>query len=255
MFDLTGRVALVTGAGRGVGAGIAQALASQGAAVAVNDVDASRAEATCASIGGAGGRAVPVAFDVTERDAVTAGVGEIERALGPVDVLVNNAGIPFEGMVVSTFRDMDPSVWDRFVRLNLYGVLECTKAVIDGMCERRFGRVIVIASDAAIHGLPIGISLYGAGKAGATGFLRHLAVEVAPTGVTANALALGLMASTFEHEQVDDEMIARLGKGIPAGRLGTPAEIGAACVYLASDEAGWVTGQTIAIDGGATTRP
>lgn len=255
MFDLTGRVALVTGAGRGVGAGIASALASQGAAVAVNDVDPDRAEQSRAAIAAAGGTAVPVAFDVTDREAVVAGVGEVESRLGPIDILVNNAGVPYEGMVPTTFREMDPAEWDRMIALNLYGVLNCTKAVIDGMCAREFGRIVVISSGAAILGLPIGVSLYGAAKAGAAGFVRHLAIEVAAQGVTANALALGLMDTVLDQAGADDGLIERLSRGIPAGRLGTPADIGAACVYLASNEASWITGQTIAIDGGATTRP
>jgi NAD(P)-dependent dehydrogenase (short-subunit alcohol dehydrogenase family) len=255
MFDLTGRVALVTGAGRGVGAGIAAALAGQGAAVAVNDIDADRAEHSRAAIAASGGTAIPVAFDVTDLEAVVAGVSDVENRLGPVDILVNNAGVPFDGMEPTTFREMDPAEWDRMIQLNLYGVLHCTKALIDGMCAREFGRVIVISSGAAILGLPIGVSLYGAAKAGAAGFIRHLAIEVAELGVTANALALGLMDTVLQHDGADDALIATLTRGIPAGRLGTPADIGAACVYLASDEASWITGQTIAIDGGATTRP
>ena len=136
MFDLSGRVALVTGAGRNQGAGIARALAAQGAAVAVNDLVAERAEAVAKEIGERGGRAVAAPFDVTDLDAVRAGVTTVERALGPVDVLVSNAGVP-EGMGVAQFREMDPAEWRRYVDLNLYGVTNCCKAVIDGRLARR----------------------------------------------------------------------------------------------------------------------
>ena len=247
MFDLTTRVALVTGAGQGVGAGVARMLARQGAAVGVNDLHPERAERTADGIRTAGGSARAIAFDVTDRTAVAAGVMAIETNLGPVDILVNNAGVP-EGMGVAAFRDLDPSQWRQYVDLNLYGVLNCTKAVIDGMCARRFGRVITISSGAGQIGIRLGISLYGAGKGGAIAFMRHLAIEVARDGVTANTLALGLMSN-----QGDTPETAPLAGSVPVGRLGTPDEVGAAVAYLASNEAGWMTGQTIGLNGGSVT--
>ena len=246
MFDLTGRVALVTGAGQSVGAGIARSLAAQGAAVAVNDIVADRAAASAAAINEAGGRAVAVPFDVTDRAAVDGGVAEAVAALGTVDVLVNNAGnAGAPGMVVSQFRDMDPEAWDRFIAVNLYGVLNCTKAVIDDMCERGWGRVITISSGAGVMGIKMGISIYGAAKSGSIGFLRHLAMEVARNGVTVNAIAPGLMGV----QELTDHSLA-IARSIPVGRLGAPEDIGAACVYLASEEAAWVTGQTLNVNGG-----
>jgi len=247
MFDLTKRVAMVTGAGQGVGAGVARMLARQGAAVAVNDLHRERAEQTAEAIRAAGGTAHAIAFDVTDRAAVAAGIASIETALGPIDVLVNNAGVP-EGMGVAAFRDLDPSQWQQYIDLNLYGVLNCTKAVIDGMCARRFGRVITISSGAGQIGIRLGISLYGAGKGGAIAFMRHLAIEVARDGVTANTLALGLMSN-----QTDTPETAPLAGSVPIGRLGTPDEVGAAVVYLASNEASWMTGQTIGLNGGSIT--
>jgi len=244
MFDLSGRVALVTGAGQNQGAGIVRALAAQGAAVAVNDVVAQRADAVAGEIAASGARAVPAAFDVTDFEAVCAGVARIEGQLGPIDVLVNNAGVP-EGMGVAQFRAMDPAEWRRYVDLNLYGVVHCCKAVIDGMCERGFGRIVTISSGAGQTGIPMGVSLYGAGKGGAIAFMRHLAVEVARSGVTANTLALGLMSNAG-----NAEVTAALAKTVPVGRLGTPEDVGAACVYLASDEAAWLTAQTIGLNGG-----
>jgi NAD(P)-dependent dehydrogenase (short-subunit alcohol dehydrogenase family) len=255
VFDLSGRVALVTGAGRGVGRGVARALASQGAAVAVNDVYDDRAAETVALIAEAGGRAFAATFDVTDLEAVRAGIGAAVGALGPVDVLVNNAGIPFEGMATTPFRQMTPEQWRSYVDLNLYGVIHCASTVLDGMCERGFGRIVIISSGAAIQGLPIGITMYGAGKAGALGWMRHAALEVARDGVTINALALGLMDTVLDGRERDESVIGALSKGIPIGRLGSPADVGAACVWLASDEASWITGQTIGLDGGSTSRP
>jgi NAD(P)-dependent dehydrogenase (short-subunit alcohol dehydrogenase family) len=247
VFDLSKRVALVTGAGQGVGAGIVRMLARQGARIAVNDVHADRAEAVAAAVRAGGARAVAAAFDVTDLAAVTSGVRAAEAALGPIDVLVNNAGVP-EGMGVAAFREMAPSEWRRYVDLNLYGVLNCTKAVIDGMCARRFGRVVTISSGAGQIGIRLGVSLYGAGKGGAIAFMRHLAMECARDGVTANTLALGLMS-----DRRDTPETAPVASTVPVGRLGTPDEVGAAVVYLASDEAGWLTGQTIGLNGGSVT--
>jgi 3-oxoacyl-[acyl-carrier protein] reductase len=247
MFELSGRVALVTGAGQHTGEGIAVLLARQGAAVAVNDLHEARARRVAERIASEGLRAVATAFDVTDATAVAAGVGRARAALGPVDILVNNAGVP-EGMGVEPFRSMDPAGWRRFIDLNLYGVLHCTRAVIDAMCERRWGRVVTISSGAGVVGSPMGISLYGAGKGGALAFMRHLAMEVARSGVTANSLALGLMAHVG-----DAEATRRAAAGVPVGRLGTPEDVAAAVLWLASPEAAWVTGQTIGVNGGSVT--
>ncbi len=234
---------MVTGAGQNVGAGIARALAAQGATVHVNDIVGARAADTVAQIRAAGGSAATAPFDVTDYDAVT----DAMAAIGTVDILVNNAGNGgAEGMGLVQFRDSEPSGWLGAINVNLFGVLHCSRAVINGMCERGFGRVITISSGAGITGLHIGVSPYAAGKGGAISFMRHLAAETARFGVTANSLALGLM------QPENTAAVDALAKQIPVGRTGTPEDVGFGCVYLASDEASWLTGQTIHLDGGAT---
>ena len=244
MFSLSGRIALVTGAGQNVGAGIARALASQGATVAVNDFRSDRAESVAREIIAAGGEALTAPFDVTDLDAVLAGVA----AIGTVDILVNNAGGGgAQRMKMAPFVDLSEEDWDAAIRVNLYGVLHCCKAVVPGMCDRGWGRVVTISSGAGTAGVNIGVSPYSAGKGGGIAFTRTLALEVARQGVTANVLALGLMGVP------DPEFTARIARTIPVGRTGKPEDIAAACVWLASDEAEWVTGQTIQINGGAVT--
>jgi NAD(P)-dependent dehydrogenase (short-subunit alcohol dehydrogenase family) len=176
MFDLTGKTALVTGAGRNIGAGIAGLLARQGAAVAVNDLVEDRARATVAAIESDGGTAAAVAFDVTNLEAVANGVARAQAALGPVDILINNAGVP-ASMNLVKFRDTTPADWVPYIAINLYGVLHCTKTVIDGMCERGHGRVVTISSGAGAIGMDFGVSLYAAGKGAAISFMRHLALD------------------------------------------------------------------------------
>ena len=244
MFDLTGRTALVTGAGRNIGAGIARGLAGQGAHVVVNDFFADRADAAAEEIAQAGGRATPAAFDVTDLDAVM----EAVAGIGTIDILVNNAGLagPTD-MRAEQFRDMDPADWRAAVDVNLYGVMNCCHAVLDGMCEQGWGRIITISSAAGTHGVHIGVAPYSAGKGGGLAFTRSLALEVARFGVTANTLALGLF------ERKNREITEHFARAVPVGRTGRPTDVAAACVWLASDEAEWVTAQTIGINGGSLT--
>jgi len=246
LFDLTGRVALVTGAGQNVGAGIARMLAAQGATVAVNDIDPRRAADTVAAVEAEGGRALPAPFDVTDRAAVDAGVAVLSGEVGTPDILVNNAGNGgAHGMVPQPFREMDPAAWEGPIRVNLYGVLHCCHAVVDEMCARGWGRIITISSGAGTQGVSIGVSPYSAGKGGGIAFTRTLALEVAGSGVTANSVALGLMGMP------DPAVTAHLARAIPVRRTGTPEDVGAVCVWLASNEAAWVTAQTVQVNGGS----
>ena len=244
LFDLTGRTALITGAGQNVGAGIASLLAGQGANVVVNDIDAQRAAAVAGEIVASGGRAVAAPFDVTDYAAVA----EAVHALGTVDILVNNAGnAGAHTMVPKPFRDTEPAEWEGPLRVNVYGVMNCSHAVVRGMCDRGWGRIVTISSGAGTRGVNIGVAAYSAGKGAGISFTRTLALEVAKSGVTANTLAIGLMGMP------DPKITAAIARSIPVGRTGVPGDIAAACAWLASEEAAWVTGQTIELNGGALT--
>lgn len=239
------RTALITGAGQGMGLGIAQKLASQGARVLVNDIDPTKAEAAAQQIIAEGGKADVAAFDVTKIDVVMAAAKELEDKMGGVDILVNNAGNAGNAqMNQMPFKDMPPEEWERFLAVNLHGVLNCTRAVVNGMCDRGWGRIITISSEAGRLGLDINVSVYGVAKAGGAHLMRHLAREVGPYGVTANVVSLGLM------DNVPAEFTDALVKTIPARRLGSPADVGAAVAYLGSEDAAWVTGQTLVVNGG-----
>jgi 3-oxoacyl-[acyl-carrier protein] reductase len=245
MFRLDGRVALVTGSGQGIGRGIAATMAEAGATVVVNDLHAERAEDAAAEIVAAGGKAVAVPFDVTDVDAVTAAFEQVARDTGPVDVLVNNAGIPTTASPIGVpFRQSTSESWRPQIDLNLYGVMNCCRAVVNGMCERGWGRIVVISSGAAVEGLNYGLHAYAAGKGGALSFMRHLAKETARENVTVNALVLGLM------ETAADFMSADI---VPVGRVGRSRDVGAACVWLAA-EGEWITGQAISVNGGSNMR-
>ncbi|MBX6388045.1 MAG: SDR family oxidoreductase [Frankia sp.] len=250
MFRLDGHVALVTGAGQSVGAGTARVLAAQGATVAVNDLVAARAEATVKEIEQAGGQAFAVPFDVLDRDAVLSAAATVrERAGKPIDILVNNAGIHSD-MVARQFRELDPKLWRGPIELNIFGSINCVHATLEDMIAAGWGRIIQISSGAGRVGLNIGVAVYGAGKGGIESFIRHISQEVARNGITANSLALGLMNNTANGDQ---KVTGHLARQVPVGRLGTPEDIGAAVAFLASEEASWITGQTININGGATT--
>jgi 3-oxoacyl-[acyl-carrier protein] reductase len=247
MFDLTGRTALVTGAGQGVGAGIACALAGQGARVAVNDLYEERAHTTAQAIEAEGGSALAIGFDVCDYAAVKTGLAKLEAELGPLDVLVNNAGVP-PGMSVQQFRETNPDQWRPYIELNTYGVMNCTHVAVEGMCQRGHGRIITISSGAGTVGIPLGITAYGAGKGGGLAFMRHLAMEVAGNGVTANSIAIGMIDN-----HSDPSVTAHMAQNVPVGALGQPHDIAALVVYLASDEAAWMTGQTLQLNGGNVT--
>ncbi|WP_280402341.1 SDR family NAD(P)-dependent oxidoreductase [Nocardia carnea] len=252
MFELNGRTALVSGAGQSVGEGIATVLARQGAAVIVNDLFAERAERVAAKIVAEGNKAIAKAFDVTDYAATVAAVRAAESELGEkVNILVNNAGVA-EARAGKPFRELDPEQWPPSIDLNIYGAMNCIKAVLDGMCEAGWGRIVQISSGSARTGQNINVSMYATGKSGIEGFIRHLAAETGQYGVTANIVALGHQANLAD--RMPPEMIDQIISTIPIGRLGDPIEVGAFCAYLASDESGGMTGQTLDFNGGSQTR-
>lgn len=249
MFDLTDRVAVVTGAGQGVGRGIAEALCGSGAIVAVNDRDPERVERVVSALQATGATADAAPFDVGDHDAVLHGLGAVADARGPVEILVNNAGIPPD-MELRPFRDTTPEEWRAYFDVNTQGVMHCCHAVLDGMRRAGWGRIITISSGAATVGSRFGTSVYGASKGAAIAFMRNLALEEARRGLTVNTVALGMMDTIGAQ---DGDELAGAARGVPVGRLGRPADAGALCIYLASDDAAWMTGQTIQLNGGAPT--
>lgn len=242
--DLAGRRALVTGAGQGVGRAVALALAGLGAAVAVNDYVADRAESTVAAIRAAGGEASALPFDVSDLPAVRAAVG---RA-GPFDVLVNNAGnggaAGWAAMV--PFAETDPRDWAGTIGVNFFGVLHCTHSVLPGMIAAGWGRIITIISDAGRVG-ESDLAVYGAAKAGAAGLTRTVAKEVGRYGITANNVALASIQPPGAPEPPD--AAARLKKYV-IRRFGTPEDAAALAAFLAGPASGWITGQTYPVNGG-----
>lgn len=246
MFDLTNHIGLVTGAGQGVGTGIAKALAGQGATVLVNDYYQDRAESVARQIESTGGKAIPMQGDVTDLTAFQQMVETARTSVGPIDILVNNAGNAGAGEFIPTqFRELSVENWDRFIKINLYAVLIGAKVVLDEMCNRGWGRIITISSAAWRTGNSMGISLYAAGKGGAIGFSKQLSSEVGKYGVTVNCVELGMINNVPMAEQ--------LAKHVPMRRPGTPLDIAAAVTYLASEEASWITGQVIPVNGGSVT--
>ncbi len=244
-------VALVTGAGRGIGRAIALRLARAGMAVGIVDLDGATAAAVAGEVTATGGHATSAVADVSDRTAVAGAVATVEQALGPIDVLVNNAG--WERLAL--FVESDPALWDRLIAINLKGPLTVSHVVLPGMIARRRGRIVSIASDAGRVG-STGETVYAACKAGVIGFTKSLAREVARHGITVNAVCPGptdtaLLASVMEGER-GQKILAGMTRAIPLGRLAQPDDVAGAVAYLASDEASYVTGQTLSVSGGLT---
>jgi len=244
-MNLADKVALVTGGGRGIGRAIALRLAEAGANVVVNDIgDAAPVEAVVGEIKAMGRQALAVLADVSSAKEVDRLVEETISAYGRVDILVNNAGIARDQLLLR----MTEEEWDRVLVVDLKSVFLCTRAVLKHMVKERRGRVISIASIVGMVGNP-GQANYAAAKAGIIGFTRTVAKEVASRGITVNAVAPGFI-DTEMTQKLKEEWKEELKKRIPLGRLGSPADVAEAVAFLASEEAGYITGQVLVIDGG-----
>jgi 3-oxoacyl-[acyl-carrier protein] reductase len=241
MFDLTGKTALVTGASGGIGGAIARALHGQGATVALSGTRTEPLEALAAELGG---RAHVTPCNLSDAAAVEALPKQAAEAMGGLDVLVNNAGVTRDNL----FMRMSDEEWDQVIAVNLTATFRLSRAVLRGMMKKRWGRIIGITSIVGVTGNP-GQGNYAAAKAGMIGMSKSLAAEVGSRGITVNCIAPGFITTAMTDKLNDDQKAKLLG-GIPAGRMGTSEEIASAAVYLASEEAGYVTGQTIHVNGG-----
>lgn len=244
MGRMDDKVAIVTGAGRGIGRGIAEKLAAEGATVVATDVDEASAAETAAALGHG---ALGLAADVASRESVDTMVGTVRERHGRIDVLVNNAGWEKAG----PFLDSDPADWDRIIAINLYGVLHTSKAVLPIMIDQGGGRVVNVASDAGRVGSS-GEAVYSAAKGGVIAFTKTTAREMARHQVAVNCVCPGptdtalFAAFTEDNPKLRDALV----KAIPLRRLAQPADLANAVAFLASDEAAYITGQTLSVSGG-----
>jgi 2-hydroxycyclohexanecarboxyl-CoA dehydrogenase len=249
---MSNRTAFVTGGAQGIGQGIATTLGAQGLRVAVVDLNLDAAQATAAAITEAGGTALAVRADVTDTTSVAAAVKTVTDELGPVEVAVNNAG--WDDFM--SFLDTTEEFWDRVLEINFKGALRVAHAVVPGMVERGWGRVVNIGSDAGRVGSSLE-AVYSGAKGGIIAFTKTLAREVATAGVTANTVCPGptdtpMLRAFAERSGDGAKVLAGMVRGVPMRRLAEPADIAAAVAFFASEEAGYITGQTLSVSGGLT---
>jgi 3-oxoacyl-[acyl-carrier protein] reductase len=248
--ELLARVAVVTGAARGIGAAIAKRLAADGRAVAVLDLDEATTGETVAAITASGARAVGIGADVADADQVRDAVDRVAAELGPPTILVNNAGILRDNLL---FKMTDDD-WDAVVAVHLRGAFLMTRAVQTHQMQARWGRIVSLSSTSALGNR--GQANYSAVKAGLQGFTKTLAIELGPFGITANAIAPGYIATDMLRATAErlhlsfEEFLERMAKEIPVGRTGTPEDIAAAAAFFTSDEASFVSGQVLYVAGG-----
>ena len=243
-LSLENRVSLVTGSGRGIGRAIAVEFARRGAAVIINDKSPDSACATCDEIKAMGGRADHFSADISDPAAAQQVVKYAVDTFGDLHILVNNAGITRDGLIMT----MSEADWDAVIAVNLKGTFNCSKAAVRHMMRKRYGRIISIASVAGQMG-NAGQTNYASSKAGQIGFTKSLAREVAARGITVNAIAPGFI-DTDILDAMNQETLEAAVKMVPLGRKGLPEEVGYAAAFLASDQAAFITGQILGVDGG-----
>lgn len=245
-LDLQGNIALITGAGRGVGRNTAKWLARAGAKVVLNDIDKTGVEELQKELTDQGMTALAVVADITVEADVRRMVQQVEQTLGAVTILVNNAGLWVQKPFLSTTRND----WDREINLNVFGVLHCVKAVLPGMVEAKKGRIVTVTSEAGRVG-EANTAVYSAAKAAVIGFTKALAKEVGRSGININCVALS-MTETPQTADVfaNPEILQRAVKLYPLRRFGKPDDAAAAILFLVSQEASWITGQTLGVNGG-----
>jgi len=246
------RTAVVTGGGSGIGLAIARRLAADGRAVAVFDRDGAAAEAAAGTIAAAGGRSAGLAVDVTDRAQIDDGVNRVREQLGRPAILVNSAGM--DGF--DPFLSITAEKWSRILAVNLTGTFDCCQAVVPDMIEEGWGRIVNISSSSAHGGQPL-MTHYVASKAGVIGFTKALALELGPQGITVNTIPPGFIDTPMLRKS---EQRGLLGKGVdhhasltPVRRVGTPEDIAVTCAFLVSEEASYITGQVVGVNGGRNT--
>ena len=254
MTNLDGRVALVTGAARGIGAEIARRYARAGARVGVLDLKEDMTDETVAAITGAGGRAIGLGADVGDAAQVDAALERLVREFGGLDIAVNNAGVTRDNLLFKMTEDD----WETVMGVHLRGTFLVTRAAQRIMVGKRYGRIINVSSTAALGNR--GQANYSAAKAGVQGFTRTTAIELGPFGVTVNAIGPGYVDTEMTRATAErlgvpvEERLAEVAAGLPVRRVGRPADIANAALFLAADESGFVTGQVIYVDGGRSVR-
>jgi 2-hydroxycyclohexanecarboxyl-CoA dehydrogenase len=239
-----GRVAIVTGAASGIGLACARRLAKAGARVALWDINAAGAEAAAAELGGKG-HAIASRVDVSKRAEVEAAVAQARQAFGPIGILVNNAGIT----LFQPFLETSEEAWDRIMTINLKSLLFCTQAVLPDMIEAKWGRIVNVSSSSAQTG-SARMAAYAASKGGVIGFTKALAQEVAPLGITVNNVPPGFIDTPMLRASEVGTRVEQVAAASPMKRAGQPEDIAAAVAFLASDEAGYITGHTLGVNGG-----
>jgi 3-oxoacyl-[acyl-carrier protein] reductase len=243
---MTGKSVIITGAAKGIGRGVAEVFAEEGADVVIADVDLDEAEAAAAAIRDGGGAAVAAHVDVTDPDSLEACVSDTVERTGGLDVLIHNAGIYPDVRLV----DMSVEDWDQVHGVNLRGTFLAVKAVLPTMLEQGRGRIVITSSITGPRVGNPGLAHYSASKAGVNGFVKTAAIELARSGITINTVEPGNIMTPGMTDVLGADYIRDQERSIPMGKLGTPEDIAYAMLYLASDEAGYVTGQSIVVDGG-----